>query len=148
MRFIISLLTLFLFISVAYCGPIQKFKAMKEIRDMQREKPSQTTVDAKKNLSIDSVKNMKLKKNLYKEANFSFCDFEGADIRGCVFSGCNFSFAVNLDKAIVDSNTRFTDSCNLSGADLPKAPATIDKSCNTTRFTDEEIKKFFEDNAM
>lgn len=121
------------------------FKTVKTVADVKTI--PKIVVDAKNlskifNKSNHSLKGYKFLSDIYFGKNFSFCDFDNADIRGCIFNRCNFSFSVNLDKTITDDKTKFHE-CNLSGADLPDTKL-LDK-CNTKRYDDTEITNFFKE---
>lgn len=139
----LTLLMFFLATSLfADSSTMKNFKNMAEIRAMNRHVKTQEKLDKTKNKSAHSLKNKKLTQRIYFRRNFSFCDFKNTDIRGVTFDGCNFSFSINLDKAITDRETFFIG-CNLTCADLP-ITARMEK-CNKRRFSDEEIEEHFKD---
>ena len=90
-----------------------------DIRRVTRLNKTAAQIDNAHNKSLYELKDYKFKKNSWAKRNFMLCDFDNTDLRGAVFERCNFSFAVNLDRARMDGNTRFIR-CNMAAAqDLP-----------------------------
>ena len=113
---------------------------------------NQAEFDVTKNKAKSKLNNMTFRRKVYDagkikhtdagSTNYSFCDFAGADIRGVTFKRCNFSFATNMDKAIVDKDTSFVQ-CNLTGVNpLPSANLIL---CNTAQLTDQQIEDMFKE---
>lgn len=118
--------------------------SIEDVRSVTRiVKETQEDLDATTNKSMHSLKNRKIQPGTYFGKNFSYCDFEGTDIRGGIFQRCNFSFAINLDKAITDKKTLILESNLTFALDLPKAQM-IRCNLGPRPITDKMIEDFFE----
>jgi len=125
-------------------------KTLQDIRDISRITKSAIQLVTTKNKSMHDLSYYKIgkgvtdasksdHKNFTKSINYSFCDFEEADLTGHIFKKCNFSFSINLDKAKIDDGALIE--CNLTGADLPDEKKMV--KCNKTRVTDKEVEEMF-----
>ena len=121
---------------------IKDVKTIADLKNITRKVKVAKDLDITTNKSMHSLKNYNFEPKIYGYGkNYSYCDFDGADLCGCRFERCNFSFSINLDKAITDKT--IFEECNLSGADLPDDK--IMTKCNKKRFTDKEIEEMFKE---
>jgi len=136
--------------------PLDKITTKEQLKDdLKREKKTQTGIKSVRNKSVFDLSSLVIKsKNRYGQ-NFSFSDFNKADLRGQIFVRANFSFARNLDKAIKDRSTEFFQ-CNFTGVIEKELPYPIkdlrSAKCNVgklfDKFTDKEIKDLCDSSSI